>query len=451
MGTVGTAARDGCEDRPRFEIAVPARHDGSMETPSAMETPLAGVRVLDFSRVLAGPHCTRMLADLGAEVVKIEPPGADVSRLTAPRRHGIASYYAQQNSGKAAISVDLDQPDGVEVARELAARCDVLVENFRPGVMDRLGLGYDTVAAANPRVVYASISGYGATGPWRDRRAYASVVAAEVGLITSQGDTRDGVYRNDRHSHGDVYTGVEAAAAILAALYQRDRTGRGQWIDVSMAQTLLYVNEHAHDDLWDGPVDPGWIRTFGNEHHPVVRVADGTEAIVASHPAENGTFQRFMRAIERPELLDDARYATQADRLAHLDELQDAIAAYAATVPDVPALEAQFARHGLAVGAIRSLADVAASDWARQRDAISEVDDRGGGRLRVPNAPWRFSDAPGVGVHGAPRYRGEDNAAVLRAWLGLDDARIAELHASGALSQHLPKQHLPKQHVPEQA
>ena len=199
-----------------------------------MQTPLDGIRVLDFTRVLSGPHCTRMLSDLGAEVIKIEPPAGDVTRFTSPRRNSIPSYYAQQNTGKQSVSIDLHRTEGADLARRLVEHCDIVVENFRPGVMDKFGLSYDELSAINPRVIYASITGYGATGPWKNRRAYAPVVQAETGLTKSQGDHgRGGVYRTDRHSHADVYTSLDAAAGVLAALYQREQTGRGQWVDVA--------------------------------------------------------------------------------------------------------------------------------------------------------------------------------------------------------------------------
>lgn len=405
-----------------------------------MTTPLAGIRVLDFTRVLSGPHCTRMLADLGADVIKVEPPAGDVTRFSAPRKHGMPTYFAQQNTGKRSISFDLGRPEGRELAMRLAEHADVVVENFRPGVMARYGLDYESVAARNPRVVYASITGYGATGPWKNRRAYAPVVQAETGLTKSQGDHgRDGVYKTDRHSHADVYTSLDTAAGILAALYQRERTGRGQWIDVAMAQVMMYVNEHMHDELWDDEVDPNWVRSFGNHHQPVVTVANGDAVAIAGAPTAKGNFEMYMGAIERPDLIDDPRFATVAQRWEHLDEIQQLIADYASRVPDAVALEAQFSKFKLAVGQIRSTRDVADSDWAAERDAVVAVDDRGGGTIRIPNAPWKFSDAPEVGVHGTPRYRGEDNAAVLRELLGMDDDEIARLAADGVLSDHLPR------------
>jgi len=220
------------------------------------DAPLSGIRVLDLTRVLAGPHCGRMLSDLGAEVVKIEPPDGDLTRFSAPRAGSLATYFVQQNAGKRCMSIDLSTVEGADLLIRLAEKSDVLLENYRAGVMDRLGLGYDVLASRNPRLVYASISGYGADGPWVQRRAYASVIGAESGLTRMQGDSRGGDFANDPWSHADTYTALETSSAILAALLRRERTGRGDRIDVSMAETMLYVNEHFHDELFDGETGP---------------------------------------------------------------------------------------------------------------------------------------------------------------------------------------------------
>jgi CoA:oxalate CoA-transferase len=401
--------------------------------------PLTGVRVLDLSRVLSGPHCARMLADLGADVIKIEPPGGDLTRFATPRRHGLSSYFVQQNVGKRNLSVDLGTPEGSEILLALAEHADVLVENYRPGVMARLGLDAETVRARNPRLVYASISGYGQTGPWVGRRAYAPVVEAETGIVASQGNARGGDLAKDPHSHADVYTGLEAAAAILAALYQREHTGEGQWIDVSMAETMLYVNEHLHDALWTGDDDPQWIRSFRPGDYLVLTVANGESLVVSGHPAERGTFDFFLAAMDRPELAADTRFTDVASRLAHFDELVAIIREFAAAVPDADTFEERFARHQLAVGRVRQPGELATTEWARDRRAIVDVDDRGGGSLQVPNAPWRFSSAPGVGVSGVPKYRGEDNRQVLAELLGYDDERLDALEAAGVLSSRVPE------------
>ncbi|MBA3604940.1 MAG: CoA transferase [Acidimicrobiia bacterium] len=402
-----------------------------------MVGPLDGVRVLDLTRVLAGPHATRMLADLGAEIVKVEPPAGDLTRFSNPRVNGLATYFVQQNVGKRNLSIDLATPRGVELVVELATHCDVLVENYRPGVMAKLGLGYDDLAARNERLVYASISGYGATGPWTHRRAYAPVVGAETGLTKSQGDARGAVYANDPHSHADVYTGMEAAAAVLAALYRRERTGRGQWIDVSMAETMLYVNEHLHDELYEGPVDPAWIRSFGNGDFFVFTVASGERVVVSGHPAERGAFEMFLAALGLESLRDDPRFVDVPTRMANFEDLRALMLDAAKPVPDAHAFEERFAAHGLACGVLRDARDLAATAWAQARGAIVEVSDRGVGTLRIPNAPWHFSDND-IGRHDPPRYRGEDNRAVLSELLGYDDATLDGLEADGVLTSRLP-------------
>lgn len=402
-----------------------------------MTRPLDGIRVLDFTRVLAGPHAARMLCDLGAEVIKIEPPEGDLTRFGQPRLNSLATYFIQQNVGKLNMSLNLADARAVDIVRKLVAMSDVVIENFRPGVMQRLGLGYDTLAAQNERLIYASISGYGATGPWVDRRAYAPVVNAEVGLTKHQGDVRGGAYANDPFSHGDVYTGMEAAAGILAALVQRGRTGRGQYLDISMAETLLYVNEHAHDQLWEGEVPADWIRSFQPADYPVLTTRDGSIVVVSGHPASKTNFGWFCAAMERNDLLNDERFVDVPARLAHLADFHAILRAWAATITDAETIETIFAEHNLATGRLRSVADVARTDWAKQRGVITEVSDRGGGTIRIPQSPWKFSDAD-VRIRGIPKYRGEDNTAVLRDLLGVDDATITRLAHDGVTSSHQP-------------
>ena len=400
--------------------------------------PLAGVRVLDLTRVLAGPHAARMLLDLGAEVVKVEPPEGDITRTTWPRINSISSYFAQQNAGKRCVSIDLGMAAGRDLLVGLAETCDVVLENFRPGVMDRLGIGYDVLRARNPRVIFASASGYGQTGPWVHRRAYAPVVGAESGFTKSQGDARGGHYANDPHSHADVYTALELAAAVLAALFQRERTGRGDRIDVSMAQTMLYVNEHAHDALWSDPVPEGVIRSFRPMDYPVLTAANGESVIISGHPAENKTFDFYMESIGRPELCADPRFIDTASRLQNLHDIHDVLHEWAATMPSADAIEEAMSRNKLAVGRLRSVRDVCATDWASERDVVAEVPDRGQGTIRIPNSPWRF-EGSNVRTGGEPRYRGEDNRAVLTDLLGLSPDAIDALEADGVLTSRLPK------------
>lgn len=400
--------------------------------------PLDGIVVLDFSRVLSGPHATRMLTDLGAEVIKVEPPTGDLTRFTAPRINSMSTYFIQQNTGKKNFSVDLDSEDGRHLVARLIERVDVVVENFRPGVMHKWGLDFEAMSRRNPRLVYVSISGFGADGPWTSRRAYAPVVNAETGITKSQGDARGGNYANDPHSHADVYTGMYAASATLAALYQREHTGRGQFVDVSMAESMLYANEHAHDSLWDGPPPQGMIRSFQPGAYPVLTTRDGTVLVATGHPADNGTFEYFLAAMGVPHLADDPRFRTAADRLEHLDELQEIIRTWALECADFDDISRRLAEHHIPVGRLRTVSDLASTDWADARHAIAEVSDRGDGRVRVPNSPWHFSDSD-TSVRGEPRYRGEDNREVLVRLLGLSDDEIAAYEQSGVISSRVPR------------
>ena len=400
--------------------------------------PLEGIRVLDFTRVLSGPHCTRMLCDLGAEVIKVEPPDGDLTRFAYPRVGSVSTYFTQQNIGKHNISLDLKRPEAVDIILRLAQQCDVLVENYRGGVMDKLGLGWEAVHAVNPRLVYASISGYGNTGPWTHRRAYASVINAETGMTGIQSRAHGGHLGNDPHSHGDVYTGMETAAAILAALFQRVTTGEGQRIDVSMAQTMLYVNEHTQSELFDGEVSENVIRSFQPGDYPILTVGDGRDVLISGHPAEAGTFNMFVDALGRPDLLEDPRFVDVASRKRNIGALLDIIRAWAAAFPDAAAMEKECDRAGLAFGVLRTMPELVVTDWGRDRRVTSEADDRNGGTFRIPSSPWVFSGSD-TSIRGIPKYRGEDNTAVLSSLLGMDSARIEELAAAGVLSSRLPR------------
>jgi len=394
--------------------------------------------VLDFTRVLSGPHCTRMLSDLGATVIKVEPPDGDLTRFAYPRVGSMSTYFTQQNIGKLNISLDLKRPEAISIIHRLVASCDVVVENYRGGVMDKLGLGWGALSTLNPGLVYASITGYGTSGPWRHRRAYASVVNAETGLTGLQAEARRGPAANDPHSHADVYTGMEAAAAILAALFQREHTGVGQHIDVSMAQTMLYVNEHVQTELFEGPLPDDQVISFQPGDYPILRTGDGRDVVISGHPAERGTFDMFIAAMAAPRLADDPRFADVASRLRNIEELLAEIRAWAATVPDVAEFERLVAAAGLASGVLRSMDELVSTDWGAERDVVIAADDRSGGTFRVPNSPWKFSAAD-TSTRGVPKFRGEDNAAVLSGMLGMDSTEIERLAADGVLSSRLPR------------
>jgi crotonobetainyl-CoA:carnitine CoA-transferase CaiB-like acyl-CoA transferase len=399
----------------------------------ARPAPLAGIRVLDFSRVLAGPHCGRMLVDLGAEVVKIEPPEGDMTRQGAPRLHSMALYFAQQNCGKRNISLDVTMTAGRDVARELAQRADVVIENFRPGVMKKLGLGYADLSATNPRLVYASISGYGQDGSWSQRGAYAMMVHAEMGYIEGESRYHQTEPQQEPYSHGDLYTSLECLSAILAALYQREHTGEGQHVDVSMAETMLCVNEHGAANL-TGMTETLPLATSAS---PLLKTRSGRTVSVAFDPAARGPFAQWQRAMNRPDLATDPRFADDDVRRMNRAQLVELIQSWVMEFPDLTSLEAALAKAKLVMGVVRSVTEAGQTPWAKERGAVVEVSDRGGGTLKLPNSPWRFSKADS-GVRGVPAYRGEHNREILRDWLQMDDARCAELEAMQVLSSRMP-------------
>jgi crotonobetainyl-CoA:carnitine CoA-transferase CaiB-like acyl-CoA transferase len=396
-----------------------------------MSRPLTGTRVLDFSRVLAGPHCGETLLDLGADVIKLEPPTGDLSREALPRTGGISAYYAQQNAGKRNVSIDLNVPGALEVALRLCDWADVIVESFRPGTLAAFGLGYDSVAERNPRVVYASITGYGQHGRWRSRSAYAPTVQAEAG-ITAITERQFGRLRTDSLSHADVYTGLHAAIAILAALHHRDRTGDGQYIDIAMAAVMLSVNERVHVDLSseDLGAEPPILGATDAEFF----TSPDRETFVSPMSLVGSvSFRSYLAAMRRPDLADDLRFATPRARAQNREALRAIVQDWISTFDDMASLDAQLDEAKIPTGRMRAVTGLAGSEWARQWGATRTAPDRNGGEITVPGRPWHFSDGDGDGEPERwPARRGEHNEEVLLE-LGYDPAEIDSLWRRGVL------------------
>jgi crotonobetainyl-CoA:carnitine CoA-transferase CaiB-like acyl-CoA transferase len=317
-----------------------------------MSGPLSGLRVVDFSRVLAGPLCARTLQDLGAEVIKIEPPSPDVSRFAFPSTDGMSGYYAQQNAGKRNVSINLNLPGAYELALKLCDTADIVVENFRAGTLGFFGLDYETLAKRNPRLIYASITGYGQGGPWRSRMAYAPTVQAEAGFTENSVRHYGSALtepRTDSLSHADVYSGLQAVIAILAALNSRQKSGKGQYIDVAMAATLLAVNERAHVDLSDDDIgaEPAIL---GATDCSFFTGPQGEHFTVATSIVGSRTFPSWLRAMRRVDLLDDPRFASAAARRLNFGALHQIIQAWILTFPDMATLDAQFDEAKIAMG-----------------------------------------------------------------------------------------------------
>lgn len=376
--------------------------------------PLDGLRVIDFTRVLAGPHCTKALRDLGAEVIKIEPPSGDIARVSLPHVGDMGLYFVQQNAGKRNLSIDLNWADAREIVTDLCRTADIIVENFRPGTLKRFGLSYDEVRAVNPKIIYASLSGYGQGTSWSNRPAFAPTVQAETGLTSIVHDHFGEALsepRGDACSHADVYTGLQGVIGILAALNHRNRTGEGQHVDVAMAATMLAVNERAGAQLSGIDTDGEPIALSANESH-IFEMADGRKLTIASSPIYTPMFNRYCAMMRRNDLLKDPRYATANLRRQNLPALLAEVRSWIITFPDMQELQAQVSEAGLAVGEIRTVREFAESEWVKEWGAVVEVDARSGGTTRMPGNPWRFSESvlPSPGV---PAFQGEHNEEIL--------------------------------------
>jgi crotonobetainyl-CoA:carnitine CoA-transferase CaiB-like acyl-CoA transferase len=399
-----------------------------------MALPLEGVRVIDFSRVLAGPHCAKHLLDLGAEVIKIEPPRGDLTRLAFPRSGDISGYYAQQNAGKRNISIDLNVAEARDLALKLCDTADVIVENFRPGVLESFGLGYASVAARNPSVVYVSISGYGQRGSWRARMAYGPAVQAEVGF-TRNTLQQFGVDGADRHTdaltHGDVYAGLHGAIAALAALQHRRVTGEGRYIDVAMAAVLTSMNERVHYDLSD--IDLGAEQPIlGATDCAFFTSPEGFDFVAPFSLVSSLTFPFYLAAMRRPDLADDPRFVTPELRKENLAALHAIVQNWISTFDSMDSLDAQFDEAKVATGRLRNINEFNDTDWAKAWVTTREVDDRHGGTITIPAPPWHFSGHDAALTPQTPAHQGEHNEEVLKE-LGYTDDQMHALIQSGAL------------------
>ncbi len=375
---------------------------------------LAGLRVLDFSTTIAGPHCARMLADMGAEVIKIEAADGETMRTRPPVRNGCSTAFGQLNVGKKSLVLDLKSEQGKEVVRRLAAHADIVVENFRPGVMRRLRLDYDSLAPSNQRLIYCSISGYGQTGPSAELPAYAPVIHAASGYEMAHLAYQPGRERPDYCGiyHADVLTGVYAFGAITSALYQRSQTGRGQHIDVSMLESMLTLT--LNEVQWSQfPVKQTARTMFGP-----IETRDGYVMVAI---ASEKTFQGLMKVIGHPEWISDPRFAAYADRRANWAELMDGVEAWSRAVTTEECL-AGLNREGVPSSAYRTVAQALADPQLAHRGALAEVED-GGGSFRMMNLPFRMSGAR-VAAGRRIATLGEHTRALL-AEAGLTEQEIA--------------------------
>jgi crotonobetainyl-CoA:carnitine CoA-transferase CaiB-like acyl-CoA transferase len=384
--------------------------------------PLAGIRVADLTTTVMGPYCTLLLAQLGADVIKVEPPGGDLIRW-ADDRHGdgFSPLFLNANRGKRSIVLDLKDPAGFEVLTRLAARADVVVHNMRPRAAARLGLSYAAIAAANPRCVYCELHGFGAGGPYQDKPAYDDVIQAISGLASVQGG--DGPPAYVRSLIADKVAGLMALSAILAALHDRERTGTGQAVEVPMFETMasfLLIDQQG-GWVFDPPQGPsGYVRTSSPHRRPY-RTSDGYLAVMAYTDAQ---WQAFFTIIGQPGLSEDPRYQTITERTRHIDELYALVGEELARRATADWLAALDAAHIPAVP-VWTVPDLFGDPQVAAVGLLEPVQHPTQGPLRQARLPARFSARPPAPVVPAPGL-GEHAAQVL-AELGYSPEEVTSL------------------------
>jgi crotonobetainyl-CoA:carnitine CoA-transferase CaiB-like acyl-CoA transferase len=385
---------------------------------------LESLRVLDFSTTIAGPYCGRMLADMGADVIKIESAEGEAMRIRPPVRNGCSSLFGKFNAGKKSLVLDLKTAESRDAIHALVRAADILVENFRPGVMRRLKLDYPSLQPINPKLIYCSISGYGQTGPSAELPAYAPVIHAASGYDMAHLAYQPGRNRPDYCGiyHADVLTGVYAFGAISAALYRRQITGQGQHIDVSMLESMLSLTPNEVQGA-QFEVPPPSRPMFGP-----LETCDGYVMLAI---ASEKTFQGLVTACGRAEWITDPRFAKYGDRRAHWTELMEGVESWSRTISTMQCL-AELSAHGVPSSAYRTVAEALRDPQIAHRGALAEVED-GGGTFKVLNLPFRMSAAK-VAAGTRAASLGEDTSSLLSE-SGLSSDQIAALARSVSLRQ----------------
>ena len=392
---------------------------------------LAGLTVLDLTRVLAGPYCTMMLADMGARVIKVERPGKgdDTRGWGPPFQQGESAYFLSVNRNKESMTLDMKHPDGRRVLDQLIARSDVLVQNFRPGTLDRMGLGYADLARQRPDLVYCSISAFGQNGPRRNEPGYDAVMQGEGGLMSITGPPDGPAYRLGV-AIVDIVSGMFSAYGIAVALLARERTGRGQHIDVGMLDSVAAVLTYQAGTYFATGEAPGRL---GNRHPSItpyesLEAADG-ELVVAV--GNDQLWRTFCGVLEMDDLADDPRFRTNKDRVNARAALRQVLVERLRTRPAADWL-ARLKAAGIPCGAVRDLEQVFTDPQIIERAMVVALDHPIAGAIRQLGVPVKLGGTPGA-VRTAPPTLGQHTDAILGGDLGFDAAEIARLHAAGAV------------------
>ncbi|NLP37569.1 MAG: CoA transferase [Firmicutes bacterium] len=396
-----------------------------------MAKALKDVRVLDFTQYLSGPHCTSVLCELGAEVIKIERPGTgEPERMAAPMTPKGESYqFLSYNRGKKSVTLNLKDPEGIEIAKKLVAQCDVLVENFSPGVLERLGLSYEVAKEINPGIIYASISGFGQTGPRRDEVTYDVVGQAMGGLMSVTG-YEDGEPLKVGISLADYMGGYNAAIAILAALYYKKITGEGQRIDISMQDSIWAMVFPDRADYFDTLEPPKRLgnRLSSSAPFGAYKAKDGYVVVCT---ITDGQWHNVLKAIGREDLKDDERFATRVLRAKHMKEVESVLNAWLQEKTVEEAVDT-FRKYNVPSSPVPTFEQVANDPQIRHREMIVEVEQPLSGKVKLSGSVYKMSKTPGNRKLRIPVV-GEHNEEVLGELLGMDKAEIEKLADKGTI------------------
>ena len=381
-----------------------------------MEYPLAGLKVLDFSRVLAGPFAGRMLSDLGADVVKVEPPDGDVTRYWGHEIANITGYFHQQNAGKKNICIDLRASDAPALVKQLVTKADIVIENYRPDVMDRLGIGYADLDVVNKKLIMLSISGFGRDGPESTRAAYAPVIHAEAGLI-ARSTFRDGVELHDLPlSVADTNASLHGLVGVLSALHMRHRTGKGQHIDIAMIDATVATDDQIHYDL-----------ESANETAPMPNEIweSGIGPVMLSTD-----FRLLFRSLTTLGMEDPSSPEMELEE--KINVRRKAVGDFLNTLDTTEKFSSAMKSMNVAWGEVRSPENLRDQITIKKRGSITDIDDRNGGTRPITQSPYRFSAAKS-GVRGPAAHRGEHFDEILTDWLSMTDQGISQLRADNVV------------------
>ncbi len=395
--------------------------------PPGSRPPLAGVRVIDFTRILAGPFGSMFLGDMGAEVIKIEEPGkGDDTRGWPPFAGGEATYFLSVNRNKKSLTLNMKAPEGQAILRKLIAQADVVLENFRPGTMDRLGFGYESLRARNPRLVYCSISGFGESGPESSRPGYDLIVQGESGIMDITGFS-DGPPVKVGNSIADLVAGMAAAQGITLALLARERTGRGQKVEIGMLDVMASLLTYQAGLYWNGGGRPS---RRGNQHPSIVpyEVFRARDAYLTLGVANNSLWEKACRALGCPDLARDPRFDTEAQRVSNRDQLIPILNDLLGTRTADEWLE-RLDQAGVPAGKIKTVAEVCESPHLRARGMVVKLPHPKAGSITMMGVPVRLGETPGV-VTAPPPLLGQHTDEILTRLLRIPKARVDRLRAA---------------------